>query len=227
MLALPGSLTVLTMKTGKMKKVIYFLSITALLANMATAQVSTVAMASSVLTKPAMLADVNLKAKFANNAAAISWKATRQTKVLRYELEKSTDGDNFSYITSFAGSEKNYTVADNNLFAGTTYYRLKIVDAKNNSFYSAAIYIDSKASANAIRILPTQLDEKLFVWVPSNTSISCAAISGADGKMQRKAIINSNNNIAAIEIKGLSAGMYNLSLKTSKGETIKLKFSKA
>ncbi|MES2847594.1 MAG: hypothetical protein V4685_00950 [Bacteroidota bacterium] len=209
-----------------MKQVFYIFTAITLGLSSANAQLSTSAMASSLLTKPVVLADVSFKANFVNNAAAISWQATMQTKVLRYELEKSMDGENFTYVTSFAGNQKQYSSTDNNLFAGTTYYRLKIVDEKNNALFSAAAFIDTKASANEIRILPTQVDEKLFVWVPSNTSIGCAAISGADGKMQRKAVINSSNNIAAIEIKGLPAGMYTLGLQTSKGETIKLKFSK-
>jgi hypothetical protein len=215
------------MKTGNMKQVLYIFTAITLGLPSANAQLSAGAMASSLLTKPVVLADVSLKANFVNSAAAISWQATQQKKVLRYELEKSSDGENFTYVTSFAGNQKKYSTADNNLFAGTTYYRLKIVDEKNNSLYSAATFIDAKASANQIRILPTQVDEKIFVWVPSNTSVSCAAISCADGKMQRKAVINNSNNIASIEIKGLPAGMYTLSLQTSKGEITKLKFSKA
>ena len=214
------------MKTGKMKQVIYIFTSITLLASTANAQMSAVTAASSVLTTPVILADVNLKASFVKNAGTISWQATQQIKVRRYELEKSADGENFSYITSFAGSEKYYSTQDNNLFAGINYYRLKIVDEEGNFLYSKVELIDIKARVSEIKILPTQFDQKLFVWVPSNTSISCATISGADGKVQRKAIVNNSSNLAAVEIKGLPAGVYSLSLQTSKGETVKLKFSK-
>ena len=210
-----------------MKQVIYIFTSITLLASTANAQMSAVTAASSVLTTPVILADVNLKASFVKNAGTISWQATQKIKVRRYELEKSIDGENFVYVTAFAGSEKQYNTADNNLFAGTSYYRLKIVGEKNNFLYSTIGLIDTKDNVNEIRILPTRLDDKLFVWVPSNTSISCATISGADGKMQRKAIVNNSNNIASVEIKGLPAGIYSLGLQTSKGETVKLKFSKS
>ena len=224
---MPGNRKPTLMKTGKMKQLTYIFAFTILAMATANAQIGAGAMASSILTTPVILADINLKVSFANNTVNISWQATQQMKVRRYELEKSIDGENFIYVTAFAGSEKQYNTADNNLFAGTSYYRLKIVGEKNNSLYSSIELIDTKANANEIRILPTQLDDKLFVWVPSNTSISCASISGADGKMQRKAIVNNSNNIAAVEIKGLPAGVYSLGLKTNKGETVKLKFSKS
>jgi len=215
------------MKTGNMKKAIYFLAITALLASTANAQLGAGAMASAVLTKPIVLNDVNLKASFGNNAGNISWQATASLKVRRYELEKSIDGENFSYLTSFAGSEKFYNTKDDNLFSSNNYYRLKIVDADGNFLYSNTEAINIKASADAIRILPARLgNDKLYVWVPANTSISCASVSGADGKMQRKAVMNSGTNTTSVDISGLGAGVYNLTLQTNKGETVKMKFTK-
>ncbi len=209
-----------------MKQVFCFFTGLALLAATTTAQIGAGVAASSILTKPVIGGDINLKASFSNNTIAISWQATTQMKVRRYELEKSIDGENFIYLTSFAGSQKQYSTADNNLFAGTAYYRLKIVGEKNNFLYSKAELIDAKPAMNEIRVLPTQLGEKFFIWVPANTSISCATISNADGKMQRKATVNNSTNIASIETDGLAAGIYSIRLQTSKGESIKLKFSK-
>lgn len=211
-----------------MKQVFFILTVIVLGVCPATAQLGAGTMASSLLTKPVLLADVNLKASFVNNAASISWQATQQAKVRRYELEKSMDGENFSYITSFAGTERSYTTKDNDLFTSTTYYRLKIVDADGNFLYSMVETINAGESANAIRILPGTADDgKLRIWVPANTSISCAMVSGADGKMQRKAVMNQSTNLAAVDISGMAAGVYNLSVQTNKGETLKLKFTKS
>ncbi len=214
------------MKTGKMKQALYIFAFTALLAPEANAQLASGAMASSMLAKPVLLSDVNLKASFANNGCDISWQATSAIKVRRYELEKSIDGESFFYITSFSGSEKFYSAKDNNLFSSNNYYRLKIVDADGNFLYSNIETISTKASADAIRILPARISNKLYVWVPANTSISCASVSGADGKMQRKAIMNSSANTVCVDISGLCAGVYNLSVQTSKGETVKMRFIK-
>ena len=215
------------METGKMKLFTYIIAFTMLASSPLRAQIATGVLASSILTNKIVLTDVNLKASFTNNAAQINWQPTNQIKVRRYQLEKSADGENFLYMVSFGGAEKNYTVADNNLFAGTNYYRLTIVDDNGNTLYSNIETVDTKANISKIKVLPTQLDEKLFVWVPSNTTISCATISGADGKLHRKAVINNNNNMASVEIKGLAAGVYSLSIQTNKGETVQLKFSKS
>lgn len=216
------------METGKMKQLTYIVAITMLLATTANAQVHTGMAATAVLARPIVLQDVHLNTAFVNNAVQVSWQATQQIKVRRYELEKSTDGENFFYITAFAGSEKTYAAEDNNLFANTTYYRLKIVDTDGNLLYSNTEAINAKASAEAIRILPTRLDDnKLNIWVPANTSISCAMVSGVDGKMQRKAVMNKSTNVAVVDISGMAAGVYYLTVQTNKGETLKLKFTRS
>ncbi len=216
------------METGKMKQVTYFFASLILLATASNAAIRTGTGYPAILTKPVIPSDINFNTAFVNNSVQVSWHATHQAKVRRYELEKSVDGDNFFYITSFAGSEETYAAEDNSLIAGTAYYRLKIVDADGNILYSNIETINTKTSADAIRILPTRLDaNKLNIWVPANTSISCATVSGADGKVQRKAVMNNGANIAIVDIGDIAAGVYNLTVQTNKGETLKLKFTKS
>lgn len=191
------------------------------------AQVAAGTVASSILAKPVILNDVELKAAFVNNAGNISWHSTTQVKVRRYELEKSIDGENFAYITAFAGTEKNYTAEDNNLSAGITYYRLRIVDEEGHSLYSSTQLIDTKASVNEIKLLPTQLDKRIFVWLPANTTISSAVITDATGRTIYNTSVSNITNIATVETIQLPAGTYSIKLHTSKGETVKLKFNKA
>jgi hypothetical protein len=215
------------METGKMKQATYIFAFTLLLANATFAQLHTSMVTAVALAKPAILSDVNLSSAFINNTAQVSWQATQQTKVRRYELEKSNDGENFFYLTSFAGSEKIYAAEDNSVFTGTTHYRLRIVDMDGNILYSNIESLNTKKSTDAVRILPTRLDDnKLHIWVPANTSISSASIYGADGTQQRKAVMNQGTNIAIVDISGMAAGVYNLTVQTNKGETLKLKFTK-
>lgn len=215
------------MKTGKMKQSIYTFTFIALFAAAGNAQIAAGTVASSVLAKPVILNDVELKASFVNNAGTISWHSTAQIKVRRYELEKSMNGENFAYVTAFAGTEKNYTTEDNNLSAGITYYRLKIVDEKGNALYSSTQQIDTKVSANEIKILPTQLDKRIFVWLPANTTISSAVITDATGRTIYNTSVSNITNIATVETIQLPAGVYSIKLHTSKGEIVKLKFNKA
>lgn len=215
------------METGKMKKVTYIFAFTMLLVSAATAKAHTPVSSASIVTEAVILKDVNLRTTFENNTVQISWQATQQATVRRYELEKSTDAENFFYITSFAGSEKVYAAEDKNLSAAVAYYRLKIMDAAGNIFYSTVETINTKACAEAIRILPTRLDaNKLHIWLPANTSIGSAIVTGADGTLQRKAVLNESTNVAIVDISSITAGVYHLTVKTNKGETLKLKFTR-
>jgi hypothetical protein len=215
------------MKTGKMKQLLYTFSFITLFAFAGNAQVAAGAVASSILAKPVVLTDVEFKAAFVNNAGTISWHSTAQIKVRRYELEKSMDGENFAYITAFAGTQKNYTAEDNNLSEGVTYYRLKIVDEEGNFLYSSTQQINTKIAANEIKILPTQLDKRIFVWLPANTTISSAVITDATGRTIYNTSVSNITNIATVETIQLPAGVYSIKLHTSKGEIVKLKFNKS
>lgn len=210
-----------------MKQVTYIIAFITFLTASAQAQLVAGIVASSVVNKTIVAPDVHLKASFNNNAGEISWKAPGQITVRRYELEKSTDGENFNYVTSVAGTNSNYNVTDNNIFENNNFYRVKIVDADGNYMYSRTTTLDTKSNANTIKVLPTQINQKLFIWVPANTTVSKAIIADASGRtVVSNPMISNTSNLSAIETTNLPAGLYNISLQTNKGETIKLKFNK-
>jgi hypothetical protein len=210
-----------------MKQLFYITSLIALSAFTSQAQIAAGVVASSVVHKTNAAPDVHLQASFANNTGEISWQAVEQTTVRRYELEKSADGINFSYFTSLAGSSNHYSITDNSLFENINYYRVKIIDRDGNYMYSSIAALNTKNSLAEIKLLPTQINQKIFIWVPVNTSITKAVISDASGRTRLgNAAVNNSTNLAAIEIAPLPAGVYHIQLQTSKGETVRLKFSK-
>jgi hypothetical protein len=214
------------MKTGTMKQTIYIIGFIAFFGS-ANAQISAGIVAASVVNNTVVAPDVNLSAAFTNNAGTISWKAVAQIKVRRYELEKSADGESFSYITSVAGSNNNYSIVDENVLENMNYYRIKIVAADGNYMYSRVTLLNTKNVANEIKVLPTQINQKLFIWIPVNTAINKATISDASGRtVISNAAISNTTNLSAIETANLPAGLYNIRVQTSKGETIRLKFNK-
>lgn len=215
------------MKTGKMKQLTSIILFSMLIAARSNAQMAAGMMAGAVLNTTAIASDIDLRAIYKNNAVELNWKAVSQNNIRRYQLEKSADGIDYTYVTSLAGTEKNYAVQDNNLFEGNNYYRLKIVEETGNIFYSSAERVDTKAIAAAIKVLPAQFDNKLFVWIPANTIINAAYIGSADGKFLQKAVLSNNSNIVTLETGNLHKGMYMLNVQTSKGETVKLRFSKS
>jgi hypothetical protein len=177
--------------------------------------------------KVSKTSDVTLSVTLQNNVGEITWQGLSRLKVMRYELEKSIDGKNFSYVTAVAGNNGNYALEDRNISENVNYYRLKIVSKNGNVAYSTVASIDLNSTLADMKVLPTQLDQKLSIWVPANTKISNASINDACGRqIIQHAAIDNAMNFASVEIASLPVGLYKINLTTNKGETKSLKFTK-
>jgi len=82
---------------------------------------------------------LNFKGEKADGKVKLEWTTTEEHELNRYELERSTDGINFSVIAVvFAkGEQKNvYTYLDERPAYGSNYYRLRMVDDNGRFTYS-------------------------------------------------------------------------------------------
>lgn len=202
------------MKTGKMKQVIYSIALIMLLSLNASANNNA-------------LSEMNLKAAVVQNSAEVSWKAFTQINVRRYELEKSTDGENFSYVTAVASNAKKYSVQDRNFTEGINYYRLKVIDNNGNALYTKTVSLNKGSNFEEIKIMPGVVTDELYIWIPANTQISNAVVTDMSGrKVNRYFAINNVTNAASVKLGRLPAGMYNITVATSTGITTNLKFAK-
>ena len=82
----------------------------------------------------------------------LNWVTASERNTLKFEVEKSTDGVNFSYIGErpAAGNSSvptSYTLTDTEPLAGNNYYRLKMIDQDNTFEYSNIINIKVAAAA--------------------------------------------------------------------------------
>lgn len=203
------------MKTGIMKQVIYTTAIVFIISLKAMANNSNAVI------------EMNLKVTPVQNNAEVSWKAFTQIKVRRYELEKSTDGENFSYVTSVASNAKTFSVQDRNFTEGINYYRLKVIDKEGNTLYTKAISLDKKYGFEEVKILPAVVTDELYIWMPANTQVNNAVITDISGrKINRDFSIRNFTNAASIKLGRLPSGMYNVSVSTNTGTITNLKFSK-
>lgn len=174
---------------------------------------------------------IDLNAMVINNIGQVSWKAPLQKNICRYHLEKSTDAQNYSYVTAIAGNnkpaKKNYLVHDRALMEGNNYYRLKVIVANGSFYYSKVTVLNTKSSISVLKILPAVVNDQLQIWMTANTAISKAIISDAAGSIQlQHCTITNSAGIAAIEMSTLLPGFYTVKLFTNKGEIVTHKFMK-
>src|SRR5262249_36238792 len=106
-----------------------------------------------------------------NNIVTNYWKVVNDAAVKYYEVEHSTDGIHFNYLTKIYAARRadivNYSAIDANPATGWNYYRLKIIDDQNIISYSEIrkAFIGDKG---LFTIYPNPAGEFLYLNLPSS-----------------------------------------------------------
>lgn len=115
--------------------------------------------------------------------ATLAWDLKTDNKPALFELEKSTNGSNFSKagtISAAASTQSNnllhYNTTDKMVTAGNTYYRIKMTDTDGKYSWSNTITLHNSAqNPDAIKIYPTVLTGTSLNII-SNNALSDASI---------------------------------------------------
>jgi uncharacterized protein (DUF1501 family) len=108
--------------------------------------------------------------KWVNDAVTLNWEVNNETKVLRYEVERSANGTSFTRIGqpvngfNTAGN-RTYTFPDNNLTQTIYYYRLKIYDTSGAFKYSEVLTLRKNAPVKGmfIKVYPNPVKEQFTI----------------------------------------------------------------
>ena len=218
------------MKTVKMNTRIYITILMTALVVSAKAQLAAAMLSLPTLNSANAGIDMKLKATAAKNTGEITWQVIKQIKVRRYELEKSSDGVNFSYVSATPGNmgkQKTYSIQDKYLFNDMNFYRLKIVDNKGNYSYSKVTSFDRRNIVAEVKVMPAIANNELYIWLPANTQVNKVSITDAMGRgVIENASVNNLTNLASVSVSNLATGMYQINITTNTGVTTNLKFSK-
>lgn len=105
---------------------------------------------------------IDFTAKITDNKAILNWKVAENSTTNYFEIEKSSDGNNFTKSGITIASEGisqstgiNYSYVDNNPFTGSTYYRLKMIDLSGEVTYSRQVQVKNAAAQHGILVYPT------------------------------------------------------------------------
>jgi hypothetical protein len=105
-----------------------------------------------------------IKAHPKNQGVLFEWTAQQESGILSYEIERSQDGQHFSQIGSVPAKGNsslaiNYHWFDANPIAGTNFYRLKIIEAGQQS-YSGVIKVNfANTYVNKIAVYPNPIKD--------------------------------------------------------------------
>ncbi len=99
------------------------------------------------------------KGRIANNAAELTWQTASEIDNDYFEIEKSTDGEQFEMIGLVQGqgtkhAHTDYVFYDKDDNSGKTFYRFKQVDYNGDFSYSSIVIIEFREKVGRISIYP-------------------------------------------------------------------------
>lgn len=109
----------------------------------------------------------NITATLVNENVDVQWKVENEVSMLKYEVEKSMDGTNFSPVNTTAVSGVNnlsntYNWLDINATAGANFYRIKMYDMAGRFRYSNIVKVDIESKFTSIVVYPNPVKNNVI-----------------------------------------------------------------
>ena len=185
----------------------------------------------SVIALPVTIVSFDVT-KINSTNVLLNWKASQETGIASYIVERSNDGINFETIgqvraTGTSSSIQDYRFTDASPVKGINYYRLKIVDRSNSDKYSVVKNIKNSGSTD-IAIYPTPVKNILKINIDAiSAGKGLMIISDASGKQLNNStiVVTQGINNLSFDASSLSGGTYLLKIILN-GNSIIKKFTK-
>jgi len=158
----------------------------------------------------------------------LKWDVSEEIDVEEYQVERSSNGISFTTAGSVPAKGKSiYTYSDNNVPAGTLYYRIKSVDIDKKFKYSGIIRLaDDAANSYGTKLLvyPTPTNGDFIIEHKKLDGRSKMTISSLDGRTIKVFSPTPGSSHTPVTISNLAPGVYVLRVTDENGysESIKV-----
>jgi hypothetical protein len=158
---------------------------------------------------------LSFTAENADNAVIINWATASEFDNDLFEIERSTDAENFEVIASVPGAGYsneliNYSIKDADLLEGTVYYRLKQTDY-NGAFTYSYILPVTIGETNDIQIsnIISKETSISFVYNNNNGGKTQMQLLDASGRIIKSQEVNGDGSqLIRMNMRGRSHGIY-------------------
>ncbi len=152
----------------------------------------------------------SIKAYQQNSNIAVEWKVENEINMLKYDVEKSTDGIVFAPVntTNIMGGNNafnSYSWLDFNAVQGNNFYRIKLYDLSGEVKYSSVVKVVIAESTSGFAIYPNPINGNVINLIMSNQPV---------GKYQVK-LTNTIGQVIFVKTIQNNGGNSNQSLKTA------------
>jgi hypothetical protein len=108
---------------------------------------------------------VSIKAAQKDKEIEVNWHMANENNMLQYEVEKSTDGNNFVKIGTVAANNTaggSYEWIDKDAVPGNNYYRIRSVDKSSKTVYSTMVNVLITNLKTGISIYPNPITDAVI-----------------------------------------------------------------
>lgn len=116
---------------------------------------------------PLPMDGIALTATEKNNSIQVSWDVYNESNISNYTLEKSTDGSNYTAVTTVtakaAAGTNQYSVTDDKPVASQVYYRVLSAETNGNRTYSNTVLVKLQAGISAINAGPNPFTDHIDI----------------------------------------------------------------
>jgi len=147
-----------------------------------------------------------LEARKQSNGTLLNWEVTTNEEIVKYELQRSTDGRAFETIAVIpASASGSYSYTDVSAKTGIYNYRVKVLTAGNETIYSSVVTVSYNAAVK-IELLQNPVVETVVFKHPAVAAMYM--IVDLNGRTLQQGMINSNAEVTKADVSRLPAGTY-------------------
>lgn len=162
--------------------------------------------------------------KITDNAVSVIWDVADEIDVKHYEVERSTNGVNFTTVgTVSAHGKAAYSYTDNQAVNGTVFYRVRNVDLDGKFKYSSVVRVTGKRTMS-IKMFPMPAFRNVTIQHDRTGTNASLTVTTMDGRTVKQMALPAASYQTNLELNGMAPGMYLVRLDDGNGavETVKL-----
>jgi hypothetical protein len=167
---------------------------------------------------------LSFSGKIGEGASLLNWTTSKEDKSVKFIIEKSVDGRNFSEAGTVTGYHNPISETNNYRFSdpynnGFVYYRIRMVDIDQKQKFSRTIRLGNETSSMSFVNVPNPFKDQLIaeIQVMESQTLKLSLIDnmGRLVRTQNFTVISGNNRITMEHLEALPAGMYTLQVQSN------------
>lgn len=163
----------------------------------------------------------NIKALQRSNGIEVSWSNLTEIDVVKYSVERSINGRNFTSIAQVNalkndGSRADYQLLDATPFSGDNLYRIKSTEIDGKIVYSTIVKINTKTTGSELTLYPNPVKGSeigLQITNLPSGSYSIKVYSGNGQAISSRSIIHGGGSVSEnLPLNNVKPGVYTIQI---------------